>query len=133
MPTRRTFKREERKVKRYIDVRVRVPQNVLGEFIGSVLPWWATVLDFKTFVDKEVEEKPAQKNNGYMPQTNSMVEKVYKRLIKPYWPKELAKELKGKATEASVYNGIYTLRNKGLVRQLADGRYVRSDIEQPQN
>lgn len=122
---------------RFIDVKVRLPKNKLGDFLENLPVWSGQMVGYDLLAtadgsDEEDEEEPKKKkqwkakpNPNYKPKHNSAPEMVLKILGKgPMARGEIIAAYKGdKFNEASIQSGIYGLRDHGLIRQNGDKKY----------
>ena len=112
---------------RYVDVRIRVPENKAGTLM-YLLPSWAVLVGMDTLESPIATLERAHTaysgDNSYRPKEGSAGEAVLSVLEKgPVRPIDIIAALEKQFKQKAVHTGIYQLRNKGLIKKLKDGTY----------
>jgi hypothetical protein len=114
---------------RYLDVRVRLPINKLGSFIGE-LPVWAQMVGYDKLEEEEVKRKgkggrPAVPNGSYVPGKGTSAEAILKYLNKrPATRSMIMKTLMNKFHEKAIGSAIEGLKNRNKIIKQQDGTYA---------
>lgn len=117
---------------RYNDVRIRVPEPRLGQFVNN-LPSWAQVIGFDRLEHEEPTEVESRKvgrpkrryNGGYVPPEGTTVEAVYNYLTNHHATSaEVQQALKSNHKIKAVNSAFYGLVHKGVTVKQKDGRYA---------
>jgi hypothetical protein len=110
----------------YIDARIRMPVNKLGQFVSELQPWAQLIGVDKLEDNGAPSYKRTKLGSGeYIPGEGTTGEQVLKLLTKKAMTLAAVKKEITEHNPKSIVSAFYALRNRGIIQKQKDGTYAR--------